>query len=30
VKAVRHRLYIGRKIRNLLADFADLLLELGR
>ena len=30
VKAVRHRLNVGRKIRNLLADFADLLLELGR
>ena len=30
VKAVRYRLNIGRKIRNLLADFADLLLEIGR
>ena len=30
VKAVRQRLNVGRKIRNLLADFADLLLEIGR
>ena len=30
MKAVRQRLNIGRKIRNLLVDVPDLLLEIGR